>query len=157
MGKGDDAEKVGRDLQGKTRRRFWAEEKIRIVFEGLCGDESIAALCRREGLAPNRYYRCSNEFLEAGKKRLLGDTKREVFRLLEGSDVGSAVPVRDRRGRRSRRRSRSSWMASRPGCCSPSCRVFGTSPDSSSNLLDRYRRRRRNRRSCRPSGPGSAS
>lgn len=78
MGKGDSAEKVVRDIQRKTRRRFSAEEKIRIVLEGLRGEESIAALCRREGLAPNLYYRWSKEFLEAGKKRLLGDTKREA-------------------------------------------------------------------------------
>ena len=48
------------------------------VLEGLRGEESIAALCRREGLAPNLYYRWSKEFLEAGKKRLLGDTTREA-------------------------------------------------------------------------------
>lgn len=78
MGKGESAEKVVRDIQRKTRRRFSAEEKIRIVLEGLRGEESIAALCRREGLAPNLYYRWSKEFLEAGKKRLLGDTKREA-------------------------------------------------------------------------------
>ena len=58
--------------------RFSAEEKIRIVLEGLRGEESIAALCRREGLNPNLYYRWSKEFLEAGKKRLLGDTTREA-------------------------------------------------------------------------------
>ena len=55
MGKGESAEKVVRDIQRKTRRRFSAEEKIRIVLEGLRGEESIAALCRREGLAPNLY------------------------------------------------------------------------------------------------------
>ena len=78
MGKGESAEKVVRDIQRKTRRRFSAEEKIRIVLEGLRGEESIAALCRREGLAPNLYYRWSKEFLEAGKRRLVGDTKREA-------------------------------------------------------------------------------
>ena len=62
----------------RTRRRFSAEEKIRIILEGLRGEDSIAALCRREGLAPNLYYRWSKEFLEAGKKRLLGDTTREA-------------------------------------------------------------------------------
>jgi transposase len=72
------AERVVRDIQRKTRRRFSAEEKIRIVLEGLRGEESIAALCRREGLNPNLYYRWSKEFLEAGKKRLLGDTTREA-------------------------------------------------------------------------------
>jgi len=71
------AERVVRDIQRKTRRRFSAEEKIRNVLEGLRGEESIATLCRREGLNPNLYYRWSKEFLEAGKKRLLGDTTRE--------------------------------------------------------------------------------
>ena len=72
------AERVVREIRRKTRRRFSAEEKIRIVLEGLRGEESIAALCRREGLNPNLYYRWSKEFLEAGKKRLLGDTTREA-------------------------------------------------------------------------------
>ena len=71
-------EKVVREIRRHTRRRFSAEEKIRIVLEGLRGEESIAALCRREGLAPNLYDRWSKEFLEAGKKRLLGDTTREA-------------------------------------------------------------------------------
>ena len=55
-----------------------SQEKIRIVLEGLRGEESIATLCRREGLNPNLYYRWSKEFLEAGKKRLVGDTTREA-------------------------------------------------------------------------------
>src|SRR5262249_20816313 len=59
-----------------TRRKFSAEEKIRIVLEGLRGEESIAELCRREGIVQNLYYRWSKEFLEAGKKRLAGDTAR---------------------------------------------------------------------------------
>lgn len=71
-------EKTVREIRRKTRRKFSAEEKIRIVLEGLRGEESIAALCRREGIAANHYYRWSKEFLEAGKKRLLGDTQREV-------------------------------------------------------------------------------
>ena len=70
------AEAAVRDIRRRARRKFSPEEKIRIVLEGLRGEESIAALCRREGLAPNLYYRWSKEFLEAGKKRLLGDTKR---------------------------------------------------------------------------------
>ncbi len=74
----DSAEKAVRDIRRKTRRKFSAEEKIRIVLEGLRGEESIAALCRREGLNPNLYYRWSKEFLEAGKKRLVGDTSREA-------------------------------------------------------------------------------
>ena len=78
MSQAKSAERVVRDIRRKTRRRFSAEEKIRIVLEGLRGEESIAALCRREGLNPNLYYRWSKEFLEAGKKRLLGDTTREA-------------------------------------------------------------------------------
>ena len=78
MPKKEPAEKAVRDIRRKTRRRFSAEEKIRIVIEGLRGEESIASLCRREGIAANLYYRWSKEFLEAGKKRLLGDTQREA-------------------------------------------------------------------------------
>ena len=78
MSQAKSAERVVRDIRRKTRRRFSAEEKIRIVLEGLRGEESIATLCRREGLNPNLYYRWSKEFLEAGKKRLLGDTTREA-------------------------------------------------------------------------------
>jgi transposase-like protein len=59
-----------------TRRQFSAEEKIRIVLEGLRGEHSIAELCRREGIVQNLYYRWSKDFLEAGKKRLAGDTAR---------------------------------------------------------------------------------
>src|SRR6516164_4657441 len=71
-------EKVVEEIRRKTRRRFSAEEKIRIVLEGLRGEESVATLCRKEGLASNLYYRWSKEFLEAGKKRLVGDTTREA-------------------------------------------------------------------------------
>ncbi len=78
MAKGVSAEQAIKDIRGKTRRKFSAEEKIRIVMEGLRGEESIAALCRREGISANLYYRWSKDFLEAGKKRLLGDTKREA-------------------------------------------------------------------------------
>ncbi len=78
MAKGGSAEKTVREIRRKTRRKFSAEEKIRIVLEGLRGEESIASLCRREGIAANLYYRWSKEFLEAGKKRLLGDTQREA-------------------------------------------------------------------------------
>jgi len=74
----DTAEKVVKDIRRKTRRRFSAEEKIRIVLEGLRGEESIAELCRKEGINQNLYYRWSKEFLEAGKKRLAGDTVREA-------------------------------------------------------------------------------
>ncbi len=78
MAKRESAEKAVREIRRKTRRRFSAEEKIRIVIEGLRGEESIASLCRREGIVANLYYRWSKEFLEAGKKRLLGDTQREA-------------------------------------------------------------------------------
>ena len=72
------AEKVVKDIRRATRRRFGAEEKIRIVLEGLRGEDSIAELCRREGINQNLYYRWSKDFLEAGKKRLAGDTAREA-------------------------------------------------------------------------------
>ena len=78
LAKTGSAEKVVQDIRRKTRRRFSAEEKIRIVLEGLRGEEGIATLCRREGLNPNLYYRWSKEFLEAGKRRLIGDTTREA-------------------------------------------------------------------------------
>ncbi len=71
-------ESIVRDIKRRTRKKYTAEEKISIVLEGLRGEESIAAICRREGISPNLYYRWSKEFLEAGKKRLLGDTKREA-------------------------------------------------------------------------------
>ncbi|MDP6405192.1 MAG: transposase, partial [Alphaproteobacteria bacterium] len=64
------AENVVRDIRRKTRRKHSTEEKIRIVLEGLRGEDSIAALCRREGIAESLYYSWSKEFLEAGKKRL---------------------------------------------------------------------------------------
>ncbi len=70
------AEKVIQDIRRVTRKHYGAEEKIRIVLDGLRGEESIAALCRREGIAESLYYNWSKEFLEAGKKRLAGDTAR---------------------------------------------------------------------------------
>ena len=71
-------EKVVREIRRKTRRKFDSEEKIRIVLEGLRGEECIAELCRREGISPNLYYNWSKEFLEAGKARLAGNTRREA-------------------------------------------------------------------------------
>jgi transposase len=71
-------ESVVREIKRKTRRKFSSEEKIRIVLEGLKGEESISEICRREGINPNLYYRWSKAFLEAGKKRLKGDTVREA-------------------------------------------------------------------------------
>jgi len=72
------AEKTVRDIRRATRRKFSAEEKIRIVLEGLRGEETIAELCRKEGINQNLYYRWSKDFLEAGKKRLSGDAVREA-------------------------------------------------------------------------------
>jgi len=71
-------EQVVREIKRRTKRRFNSEEKIRIVLEGLQGEDSIAAICRREGISPNLYYTWSKNFLEAGKKRLSGDTMREA-------------------------------------------------------------------------------
>lgn len=70
------AEQVVKDIRRVTRRHFSAEDKIRVVLEGLRGEDSIAELCRREGIVQNLYYRWSKDFLEAGKKRLAGDTAR---------------------------------------------------------------------------------
>ncbi len=75
---GASAESIVRDIKRKTRTRYNAEEKIRIVLEGLKGEASIAELCRREGINPNVFYKWSKDFLEAGKKRLQGDTEREA-------------------------------------------------------------------------------
>ena len=72
----DPAEKVVKDIRRATRKQYSAEEKIRIVLDGLRGEDGIAELCRREGIAQNLYYRWSKDFLEAGKKRLAGDTAR---------------------------------------------------------------------------------
>ena len=74
----DSAEKTVQDIRRATRRRHSAEDKIRIVLEGLRGEVSVAELCRKEGINQNLYYRWSKEFLEAGKKRLAGDTAREA-------------------------------------------------------------------------------
>ena len=71
-------EKMIRDIRRATRRQYSAEEKIRIVLDGLRGEDSIAELCRRERINQNLYYRWSKEFLGAGKKRLAGDTAREA-------------------------------------------------------------------------------
>jgi len=72
------AKKVIKDIKRVTRRKFSPEEKIEIILEGLRGEESIAAICRREGINTNLYYRWSKDFLEAGKRRLQGDTVREA-------------------------------------------------------------------------------
>jgi transposase len=67
-----------REIRRRTRRKFAPEEKVRIVLEGLRGEQSVSELCRREGIAANLYYRWSKDFLEAGKKQLAGDTVREA-------------------------------------------------------------------------------
>lgn len=74
----NEADKTVRNIKRQTRRKFNSEEKIRIVLAGLRGEDSIAELCRREGIHQNLYYRWSREFLDAGKKRLDGDTQREA-------------------------------------------------------------------------------
>ena len=79
-------EKTVRDIKRRTRRHFGAEDKIRVILQGLRGEESIVEICRKEGLHQNLYYRWSKEFLEAGKKRLAGDTVREA-----GSDEVKAL------------------------------------------------------------------
>ena len=70
------SEQIVKDIRRATRRHFSAEEKIRVVLDGLRGEHSIAELCRREGIAESLYYSWSKEFLEAGKRRLAGDTVR---------------------------------------------------------------------------------
>jgi transposase len=74
------SESVVREIKRKTRRKFNSEGRIRIILEGLKGEDSIAAICRREGIAPSLYYKWSKSFLEAGKQRLKGDTMREANR-----------------------------------------------------------------------------
>ncbi len=72
------ADRTVRDIRRVTRRKFSAEEKIRIVLKGLGGEETIAELCRKEGINQNLYYHWSKDFLEAGKIRLAGDAVREA-------------------------------------------------------------------------------
>ncbi len=72
------AEAHVKEIRRATRRQHNAEEKIRIVLEGLRGEYSIAELCRKESIAQSLYYKWSKEFLEAGKKRLTGDTERQA-------------------------------------------------------------------------------
>ena len=74
----ESADRTVKDIRRKTRKRYSSEEKIRIVLAGLRGEDSIAELCRQEGIAQGLYYSWSKEFLEAGKKRLAGDTAREA-------------------------------------------------------------------------------
>jgi len=78
MAKEGSAEGTIREIKRKTRRKYSAEEKIRIVVEGLRGEMTIAELCRKEGIAESLYYSWSKEFMEAGKARLSGNTKRQA-------------------------------------------------------------------------------
>jgi len=71
-------ESVVKEIKRNTRRKFNSEEKIRIILEGLKGEDSIANICRKEGIAPSVYYKWSKAFLEAGKRKLTGDTLREA-------------------------------------------------------------------------------
>jgi transposase len=77
-GRPSSSEKIIRDIKRKTRKQYGAEEKIRIVLDGLRGEDSIAELCRREGIAQSLYYKWSKDFMEAGKKRLAGDIVRQA-------------------------------------------------------------------------------
>ena len=72
------AESAVRTIRRKTRKKYSAEDKIRIVIEGLRGEATVAELCRKEGISQSLYYSWSKEFLEAGKSRLAGDTKRNA-------------------------------------------------------------------------------
>jgi len=72
------AENTVKNIRRRARRKYNAEEKIRIVIEGLRGDLSVAELCRREGITQSLYYKWSKEFLEAGKARLSGNSKRQA-------------------------------------------------------------------------------
>ena len=91
------AEKVVQDIRRATRKHYSAEEKIRIVLEGLRGEYSIAELCRREGIAESLYYSWSKEFLEAGKRRLAGDTARAATsgEVIYSGGVGSLQDLTD--------------------------------------------------------------
>jgi len=72
------SESIVKDIRRRTRTKYSSEEKIRIILEGIRGEESIANLSRREGMPNNLYYRWSKDFFEVGKKRLMGDTARET-------------------------------------------------------------------------------
>jgi transposase len=79
-GRPSSSERTINDIKRKTRKQYSAEEKIRIVLDGLRGEDSIAELCRREGIAQGLHYKWSKDFMEAGKKRLAGDIVRQPIR-----------------------------------------------------------------------------
>ncbi len=95
------AAKAIKDIRRATRKQYSAEEKIRIVLDGLRGEETIAELCRREGIAQSIYYKWSKEFLEAGKRRLAGDTARSAAcssppaAIFRRSHCAACLPRRD--------------------------------------------------------------
>ena len=93
MNKKVSSESVVKDIRRRTRKKYSSEEKIRIVPDGLRGEDSIANLCRREGIPNNLYYRWSKDFLEAGKKRLMGDTARQARATM--LTTGTIHPTRD--------------------------------------------------------------
>jgi len=113
------SEAAVREIRRRTRRRFSAEEKVRVVLEGLRGEESIAELCRREGIASNLYYRWSKDFLEAGKKRLNGDMVREAtsgevkFLRSENRELKEVVAEMTLKNRVLKKRSDGSWRGGR--------------------------------------------
>ena len=77
-GRQSSSEKIIRDIKRRTRKQYNTEEKIRIVLDGLRGEDSIAELCRREGIVQSLYYKWSKDFMDAGKKRLAGDIIRQA-------------------------------------------------------------------------------
>lgn len=89
-------EHLVRDIRRATRKQYSAEEKIRIVLDGLRGEVTIAELCRREGIAESLYYGWSKEFLEAGKRRLVGDTARSAT-TSEVKDTADHIPPRSQK------------------------------------------------------------
>jgi transposase len=88
-------EKIVKDINRATRKQYSSEEKIRIVLDGLRGEDSIAELCRREGISQGVYYKWSKDFMEAGKRRLAGDTARAAT-TDEGREIWLEHPPADK-------------------------------------------------------------
>lgn len=78
MSKKKSASSLISDLKRKTRKVYGSEEKIRIIIEGMRGETTVAELCRKEGISQGNYYKWTKDFMEAGKRRLSGDTLREA-------------------------------------------------------------------------------
>jgi transposase-like protein len=110
-------EAAAREIRRKTRRKFAPEEKVRIVLEGLRGEQSISELCRREGIASNLYYRWSKGFLEAGMKQLAGDTVRAEMAVAfpSRSSLFNAATT-EKRPRQKFAARATWWNPSRPHC-----------------------------------------